>query len=87
MFESEPLHDAIVGNINVLWSEQVVEIALHAFAYKGIDAQPFTLRFEEVIDVVIPLKFPWGPSNSINEATHAEGVFSLEMQSGDLIKI
>jgi hypothetical protein len=44
-----------------------------------------------VISIVCPRRFPWGPSDSVNEATVRlvpEGkVLSIEMQSGDLLEI
>lgn len=85
--ESLPLHDAILQNIVLLWEERVVEIELLPVAERGKKASPHKLRFTSVKNFSCPHTSPWGESFYINEANGTAGSFSIEMQSGDEIRI
>lgn len=85
--ESLPLHDAILQNIVLRWEERAVEIELLAFAERGKKASPHRLQFTGVSNFSCPHASPWGESFYVNGATGTAGSFSIEMQSGDEIRI
>jgi hypothetical protein len=35
----------------------------------------------------LPHEEPWGPSFYVNEASYSDGIFRIQMQSGDTIEI
>lgn len=86
-FESLPLHDALLEKIVFDWPKAKVKVSLSAFVTKGLIAVPYILSFESVTALECPRCNEWGPSNSILDAKSSGNEFTLQMQSGDVIKI
>ncbi|ODC03844.1 hypothetical protein BFW38_10105 [Terasakiispira papahanaumokuakeensis] len=86
-FESLPLHDAILKRIFFDWPKAEVKISLSAFITKGQRAIPCVLSFESVTALECPRCNEWGLSNSILDTELTGNEFSIQMQSGDLIKV
>lgn len=76
------LHDATLASVvfDVQGARCIAELIT--------TAGPAALRWTGVRDVLLPHEEPWGASQSILEArTHPDGVFEIQMQSGDLIRV
>ena len=86
-FSSLPLHDALLESITLLWKQKICRLHLETFAVPGKSAFPHLLEFQAVELVNAPLNDSWGPSYSVNSATHTAGKFLIEMQSGDIIEV
>lgn len=86
-FSCLPLHDALLESITLLWKQKICRLHLEAFAVPGKSASPHLLEFQGVELVNAPLNDSWGPSYSVNSATHTSGKFFIEMQSGDIIEV
>ncbi len=86
-FNSLPLHDAQLRSIELLWGEKLCRIHLAAFSQVGKEASPHVLEFHAVTALKVPHEDSWGPSSSVNSASHLSGTFQIEMQSGDTIEI
>jgi hypothetical protein len=84
-FENLPLHDSVLETIEYQWDSHQVKISGSLCCKKPTS---FNLVFIGVMNLEIPNKKEWGPSNSINEVTlNSGGIYEIEMQSGDNIKI
>ena len=84
-FESLPLHDASLKNIQYEWTSHGVVLSGQLCAKEPTE---FILTFKSASFVGIPHKNEWGPSVSINElVTDGKSVFNIHMQSGDIISI
>ena len=82
-FEGTGLHDATLESVTMNWNE--AEMSAVVVLLGGIGAK---LTFHEVTSAVLPRELPWGPSSSINAARELqEGVYEIEMQSGDRLRI
>ena len=86
-FKDLPLHDGLVKNISINWSNKSAEIVLECFLISSLSAQPCSLRFSNVSAVNLPMLAPWGESSSINAAKFENNTFQIEMQSGDTLQI
>ena len=82
-----PLHDAILGEININWENRIVEIHLQAFVKQGSKALPHLLKFEGVSNIEVPHNSPWGESFFVNDVSLVDDCCEVEMQSGDVVKI
>ncbi len=81
--EGTGLHDATLDSLNLDW--ETGEVVMHVRLVGGIAAE---LLFHSIKSVLVPRHQPWGRSASINAAkTVAEGMYELEMQSGDLLRL
>jgi hypothetical protein len=81
-----PLHDAVLTNVVVDWASKTCEMHVVAFLDPGKPAVPCVLIWSRLRRVDIPLADPWGPSLFINSHRfEPDGVFTIEMQSGDSI--
>ena len=82
------LHDATLETLVLYWDEGMVQIKLSTGVY-GTDV--VILEATGVLRAICPRVFPWGPSDSVNEAKLgrvSEGqLLSIEMQSGDVLEI
>lgn len=85
-FAELPLHDAVLGRVEMLWSEKLCRLHLLVFASPGEPAAPHILEFNGVTLATLPRKEPWGPSSSIM-ASKREGAYKIEMQSGDCLEV
>ena len=82
-FEGTGLHDATLESVTMTWKE--AEVSAKVLLLGGIGA---TLTFHEVTNAVLPRELPWGLSSSINAARALpEGLYEIEMQSGDRLHI
>jgi hypothetical protein len=86
-FDALPLHDAPVDSVHLDWKTKTCTIALHVFLARGVEATPHRLHFFEVRSLSLPHEEPWAPSFYINEASYSDGIFRIQMQSGDTIEI
>jgi len=82
------LHDAVLKELRIDWSACVCVAEVLAFVDGlKLPAQHRHLRFSKIEEVIVPHRAPWGGSEQINSATEKDGVFLIEMQSGDVIRI
>jgi hypothetical protein len=86
-FDALPLHDAQVEAVHLDWKTKTCTIALHVFLTRGDRATPHRLTFFEVRSLTLPHEEPWGPSFYVNEGSYGDGIFRIQMQSGDTIEI
>eukprot|EP00456_Euglypha_rotunda_P014288 TRINITY_DN14469_c0_g1_i1.p1 TRINITY_DN14469_c0_g1~~TRINITY_DN14469_c0_g1_i1.p1 ORF type:complete len:102 (-),score=18.05 TRINITY_DN14469_c0_g1_i1:120-425(-) len=86
-FVALPLHDAVLGTIEVVWQEKLIRMRLAAFVSVGQRATEHQLEFHGVSHVVLPHSEPWGPSSSVLAGSQAGSTYQLQMQSGDNIVI
>ena len=87
-FASLPLHDATLSEVRLDWSQRVCLASVLAFVQTGQPAVARQIVWHGVSEALIPHRAPWGESAFIN-AVRAEpsGIFVVEMQSGDKIRI
>ena len=81
------LHDATLISVEFVWQEGVCKLKIEKWSIEQQKSAPFVITFNGVTNLSMPRNEEWGPSESINEAKHLNGVFSIEMQSGDIISI
>jgi hypothetical protein len=87
-FTSWPLHDAVLRAVHVDWQARTCIAEIDAFVARDKEAVSRQILWHGVREVHIPHDEPWGRSASINEARLLDpGVFILQMQSGDEIRI
>jgi hypothetical protein len=86
-FEQLPLHDAILGLIDIDWDEAFVKLNLHVFIEITKPAEPYQLKFIGVTNFSCTRDNEWGPSNSVLEVNIVGDEYQLQMQSGDKILI
>jgi hypothetical protein len=86
-FDALPLHDAPVDSVHIDWKTKTCAIALHVFLTPGVRAVAHRLHFFDVRSLSLPHEEPWGPSFYVNEASYRDGIFRIQMQSGDTIEI
>jgi len=87
-FSSLPLHDAILHELRLDWSRRVCVVDVSAFVQAGQPAIARQIIWRGVSEVSIPHRSPWGESKFVNSARFdASGIYILEMQSGDEIRI
>ncbi|MDD2724126.1 MAG: hypothetical protein PHH59_08925 [Methylovulum sp.] len=83
MFDSLPLHDAILNSINVDWKGGICVFQLETFVEKNC-----LLVFNGLSQINIPRHEPWGASISVNSLRQVgNSKFEIEIQSGDVISI
>ena len=87
-FSALPLHDAVLEDLCVDWVSRTCTAEVSAF----VDGLTHPIQTRKIIwtkiqEVLIPLRAPWGHSNQINFAREEGGVYLIEMQSGDVIRI
>jgi hypothetical protein len=82
------LHDATLETLTLNWEEGTIHLRLSTGAN---GAGIVILNANGVRGLICPRLFPWGSSDSVNEArleSITDGqLLSIEMQSGDLIQI
>jgi hypothetical protein len=82
-FETLPLHDARLAAIYVSWEAARCDLRL-----RPVGLAPHVLVLEGFTGIELPRRESWGPSSSVNETRQpAEGLFGIELQSGDLLRI
>jgi len=82
-FTSLPLHDALLAFVDISWETARCELRL-----RPIGMPTHFLRFDGFKHLEFPRRESWGPSASINTlAQPQEGLFEIELQSGDIIRI
>ncbi len=86
-FDKLPLHDAVLKTIIVDWGCAEIILSVTAFVVKGDAAVPCILRFSSVTMFEGSQFNEWGASNSILDAKASGTEFTIQMQSGDVIKI
>jgi hypothetical protein len=87
-FASLPLHDATLRELRLDWSQRVCVASVLAFVQPGQNAVERQIVWHHVTEVLIPHHAAWGESAFINAVRfEPSGVFVVEMQSGDEIRI
>jgi len=82
-FDSLPLHDATLAAICIDWDAARCDVRL-----RPVGLSSHLLVFEGFTHIELPRRQVWGPSSSINTvAQPREGLFDIELQSGDVIRI
>jgi len=82
-FDDLPLHDALLAAIHVSWEAARCDLRL-----RPVGLPSHYLVFEGFSLIELPRREGWGPSSSINTLREAQhGVFEIELQSGDIIRI
>jgi hypothetical protein len=82
------LHDATLENIVVDWSKGTVQVNFITYF-----APIVSIYAQGLSQLIVPHKFPWGPSVSVNDVHWREAIkegiqrLEIEMQSGDTIVI
>lgn len=88
MIESNKLHDATLLSMHFDWKARRFRCE---FRPVSSGSEMLSLLFDGVRDVHIPALHPWGKSNSVNSVRQSKKgdifEFSMEMQSGDVIRI
>jgi hypothetical protein len=82
-FNSLPLHDALLAFIYISWEAARCDLRL-----SPVGLPSHLLVFEGFTNIELPRRESWGSSSSINAlAQPHEGLFEIELQSGDTIRI
>jgi hypothetical protein len=82
-FNSLPLHDAVLASIHISWEAAWCELRL-----RPVGLPSHLLLFEGFTNIELPRRESWGPSSSIHAlAKPHEGLFEIELQSGDTVRI
>lgn len=82
-FQSLPLHDALLAFVYISWEAARCELRL-----SPVGLPEYLLVFERFTHIEFPRRESWGRSPSINSlAQPHEGLFEIELQSGDTIRI
>lgn len=83
-FEKLPLHDATLKDAAYDWGSMEAVFSGTLVSKKPIQ---FVLKFSSVSFLSIPHQNEWGPSSSINQLSGSKPDFSIQMQSGDIIRV
>jgi len=86
-FEALPLHDATLSCLELLWEQGICRAYLRLWSKELGEVVSAVLEFQGVTGIEAPRKYEWGPSSSILKAKRSNEVYSIQMQSGDLISI
>ncbi|MBN7819384.1 hypothetical protein [Bowmanella yangjiangensis] len=86
-FEKLPLHDSVLESVELEWQTRGLILRLRVFSREHQASISACLLFSDCLDIHSTLEQPWGPSNLINHLKVDDGLFNIEMQSGDLIAI
>jgi len=86
-FSNLPLHDALLRNIDIHWLTSTVVLYLFVFFDSNLSAVPSELIFHSVTELSFSHNLPWGESSSINKIFEESGIYFIQMQSGDTLKI
>ncbi|MCE9519350.1 MAG: hypothetical protein K8R87_07345 [Verrucomicrobia bacterium] len=87
-FASLPLHDATLKEVRLDWQQRVCVASVLAFVQADQPAIARQVVWHGVSEALIPHRAPWGESAFINTVrAEAGGIFVVEMQSGDEIRI
>jgi hypothetical protein len=82
-FETLPIHDAVLAAIYISWEAARCDLRL-----RPVGVATHLLVFEGFTNIELPRRESWGPSSSINAVRQPqEGIFEIELQSGDTIRI
>ena len=83
LFNSLPIHDAVLAAIYISWDAARCDLRL-----RPVGLPSHLLVFEGFTNIQLPRYESWGPSSSINASRQpGEGLFEIELQSGDTIRI
>lgn len=82
-FDTLPLHDASLEAIYISWEAARCDLRL-----RPVGLPSHLLVFEGFTNIDLPRRESWGPSSSVNTlAQPREGLFEIELQSGDKIRV
>lgn len=83
LFTSLPLHDAVLVFIDISWEAARCDIRL-----RPVGLPSHLLVFGGFRNIELPRREEWGRSSSINTLRQPhDGIFEIELQSGDTIRI
>ena len=86
-FPSLPLHDAILSEMRIDWAARTCVASVCASVVRGGNAHRHQITWRDVKSIMIPHEAPWGQSIFINEVRQQADSYTIEMQSGDVIRI
>ena len=81
----DKLHDASLVAVHFDWQARICN-----FSFSGAPHRPgpFTVMFNNVIELLVPASYPWGSSVSVLEfRDNGNGLYEFAMQSGDTITV
>lgn len=82
-FDTLPLHDASLEAIYINWEAARCDLRL-----TPVGLPSHLLVFEGFTNIDLPRRESWGSSSSVNTlAQPHEGLFEIELQSGDTIRV
>lgn len=82
-FTNLNLHDSTLHVVRYEWSKKTLELSIQT---SSVDSQSI-LTFSGCKRVNFTQTESWGPSSSINSTSYSNGVYFVELQSGDIIEI
>ena len=86
-FSALKLHDASLQSIAFDWKSAQCQLELQCWSVELGRVQLIRLGFFKVSDLKVPKREPWGNSVSILEQCFEQGIYRIQMQSGDCIEI
>jgi hypothetical protein len=87
-FEEWPLHDAVIGRLEVDWEQRVARLDLDLVISPNENGRRAVLEWQGVTRVELTRTEEWGPSSSVNSLRRErEGEYVVEVQSGDEIRV
>lgn len=86
-FDDLPLHDAVIKDINILYSESELSVQIRTSAAVHNDPGDYLLVFFGVSSIKLSLNREWGRSESILSHKQDNDCFSMKIQSGDELSI
>ena len=82
-FNSLPFHDASLAAIYISWEATRCDLRL-----RPVGLPSHLLVFQGFMNIEFSRREVWGPSSSVNSLVQPqEGLFEIELQSGDTIRI
>ena len=86
-FNKLKLHDSSIDKIEYEFDRGELVLTGKIWCSSVSSIKAYGLVFKQVSNVSIPNVAPWGKSNLVNSQVYSNGVYSIELQSGDTIVI
>lgn len=86
-FNKLKLHDSSIDKIEYEFDRGELVLTGKIWCSSVSSIKAYGLVFKQVSNVSIPNVQPWGKSNLVNSQVYSNGVYSIELQSGDTIVI
>ena len=86
-FNKLEIHDSSVDKLEYDIEREELVVTGKKWCDSIKSTKTYCLVFKHVGSISIPNAQPWGKSNSVNSQTFRDGEYSIELQSGDIIKV